>query len=89
MLIHSMRPWLKAMLALSLLISSSSGCALLKPLVSSPPVVIPDSREIKEIPGKPGWYEISGGHLQELYEQQRILLEKLEQCQANPPKATP
>jgi hypothetical protein len=43
-------------------------------------VVIPDSRDIKAIPEKPGWYEISAGHLKELYEQQRILVEKLEEC---------
>lgn len=44
-------------------------------------VVIPDSKEIKEIPGEPGWFKISGGHLRELYEQQRILVEELEKCQ--------
>lgn len=46
-------------------------------------MVIPDSREIKEIPGKPGWYEISGGHLQDLYEQQLILVDELEKCKTN------
>lgn len=46
-------------------------------------VVVPDSREIKEVPGEPGWYKISGGHLKELYDQQRILVEELEECKRN------
>ena len=51
------------------------GCALFEP------VVIPSDREVSEVPGRPGYYIISGGHLQELYEQQAVLLEKLEACQ--------
>jgi len=43
--------------------------------------VIPADKEIKAIEGEPGWYKISGGHLKEIYESQRILLFQLEQCQ--------
>lgn len=43
--------------------------------------MVPDSREIREIPGKPGWFEISGGHLKELYDQQLDLVDALEKCE--------
>lgn len=52
------------------------GCSLFKP------VIIPNDRELVEVPGRPGYYIISAGHLQQLYEQQLILLNELEVCQA-------
>jgi hypothetical protein len=43
-------------------------------------VVVPSDREITPIEGEPGWYRISGGHLKDIYEQQRTLVYKLERC---------
>lgn len=45
--------------------------------------VIPDSREIKEYSGHPGYYIISAGHLKALFDQQRILAAELEKCKLN------
>lgn len=44
-------------------------------------VVVPADREIVEIEGQPGYFKISGGMLKELYEDQRLLLLKLEQTE--------
>lgn len=45
------------------------------------PVVIPADREIKEVPGEPGYYKVSAGFLKDIYEQNAALLLDLQTCQ--------
>jgi hypothetical protein len=65
------------MLCLSIL---SSCAVVLLACPSERAVVIPDSNEIRQVEGEPGWFKISAGHLRSLYEQQRILLYQLDKC---------
>lgn len=71
-----MNKYAKQTLLVLALVIPLTGC-----MAQVAPVVIPDSKEVKAIPDKPGWFEISGGHLKELYEQQRLLVDSLEKCQ--------
>lgn len=45
-------------------------------------VVVPADREVRALPGEPGYFRISAGHLQELYEDNLLLTHELEQCRA-------
>ncbi len=47
------------------------------------PIVIPSDRMIEAAPGRPGYYIISAGHLQELHDQNLLLVTQLEKCKAN------
>lgn len=71
---------LKTMGLLFLLILSNSlhvlaGCS------GPQTIIIPADREISPVPGKEGWFFISGGHLRSLYEENRTLLYNFEKCE--------
>ena len=74
----SIKPSSQRIRLLSLLILSFFivGCPKRQPEV----IVIPSDREILPIAGEPGWYKISGGLLQELYQDNLDMLHDLEQC---------
>lgn len=42
--------------------------------------MVPSDRQIKPLENEPGWFKISGGLLQEIYQDNRNLLHELEQC---------
>lgn len=69
---------LGATLMLCLLTSSSFATGCVKRQV----VVVPADRQLKEVPGEPGWFKISAGHLRELYEDNALLLQQLNACRA-------
>ena len=46
------------------------------------PIVIPSDRVIEPVPGRPGYYIISAGHLKELHDQNLLLVNELEICKA-------
>ena len=54
-------------------------CALFEPRV----IIVPADYEIKLDDQDGGWYRMSAGQLKEIYEQQALLLDKLEKCKAN------